>query len=163
MPLGFYPIPAGARLPEGGAEEVGNKSWNLMRMAASGLPVPPGFVLPTGWCRARSRNGVDEIALQATLAAGIGSLEVATNLGFGAARRPLLVSVRSGAAVSMPGMLETVPERRPEHADSGRLDLPHRQSATGLGQLSPPRSGLCRSGGSAACSLVRCSGERDRR
>lgn len=108
MPLGFYPIPAGARLPEGGAEEVGNKSWNLMRMAASGLPVPPGFVLPTGWCRARSRNGVDEIALQATLAAGIGSLEVATNLGFGAARRPLLVSVRSGAAVSMPGMLETV-------------------------------------------------------
>ena len=85
-------------------------------------------MLPTGWCRARSRNGVDEIAL-GTLAAGIGSLEVATNLGFGAARRPLLVSVRSGGAVSMPGMLGTGPERRPEHADSRQLNSPHRQSA----------------------------------
>ncbi|MGA3399322.1 MAG: PEP/pyruvate-binding domain-containing protein [Acetobacteraceae bacterium] len=91
-------------LPAGGAAAVGNKAWNLMRLAQAGLPVPPGFVLPTAWCRA-SR---DPAALRQTLAAGIARLEAATGLGFGSARRPLLVAVRSGAAVSMPGMLETV-------------------------------------------------------
>ena len=74
-----------------------------MRMAQAGLPVPPAFVLPTSWCRPR-RAG----ALRETLAAGIAGLEAATGLRFGATRRPLLVSVRSGAAVSMPGMMETV-------------------------------------------------------
>jgi len=94
----------GEALPEGGADAVGNKAWNLMRLAQAGLPVPPGFVLPTAWCR-MSR---DPAALRHALAAGIARLEAATGLGFGSARRPLLVAVRSGAAVSMPGMLETV-------------------------------------------------------
>jgi len=91
-------------LPEGGAAAVGNKAWNLMRLAQAGLPVPPGFVLPTAWCR----TSRDPAALRQALATGIARLEAATGLGFGFARRPLLVSVRSGAAVSMPGMLETV-------------------------------------------------------
>ena len=74
-------------------------------MAQAGLPVPPAFVLPTSWCqRAQRRRRL----LTQTLAAGIAALETATGLGFGATRRPLLVSVRSGAAVSMPGMMETV-------------------------------------------------------
>jgi pyruvate,orthophosphate dikinase len=60
-------------------------------------------VLPTAWCR---RD--EPTTLRETLAAGITRLEAATGLGFGATRRPLLVSVRSGAAVSMPGMMETV-------------------------------------------------------
>ncbi|HEY0182412.1 MAG TPA: PEP/pyruvate-binding domain-containing protein [Rhodopila sp.] len=94
----------GAVPSEGGAQEVGNKAWNLMRMAQAGLPVPPAFVLPTAWCR-RPDRGAD---LRRTLAAGIARLETATGLTFGARRRPLLVSVRSGAAVSMPGMMETV-------------------------------------------------------
>ena len=118
----------GATLPEGGAQEVGNKAWNLMRMAAAGLSVPPGFVLPTSWCRAhrdeRAGHGHDGGearggtfgadggrgygALRQALTTGIARLEAATALGFGSGRRPLLVSVRSGAAVSMPGMLETV-------------------------------------------------------
>jgi pyruvate,orthophosphate dikinase len=96
----------GEQPPAGGAAEIGNKAWNLMRLAAIGLTVPPAFVLPTAWYR----RGVaaDDPALRAVLADGIARLEAATGLGFGSARRPLLVSVRSGAAVSMPGMLESV-------------------------------------------------------
>jgi pyruvate,orthophosphate dikinase len=99
----LYPVLPGAAPPEGGVREVGNKAWNLMLMARAGLPVPPAFVLPTTWC-GRDR-GPD---LARTLAAGIAALETATGLAFGATRWPLLVSVRSGAAVSMPGMMETV-------------------------------------------------------
>jgi pyruvate,orthophosphate dikinase len=99
----LYAIAPGAPPAPGGAAEVGNKAWNLMLMAQAGLPVPPAFVLPTSWC-GRTR---DETLHQA-LAAGIAGLEAATGLQFGGARKPLLVSVRSGGAVSMPGMMETV-------------------------------------------------------
>ena len=102
----FYAILPGATLAKGGAPEVGNKAWNLMRMAQAGLPVPAAFVLPTSWCR--HPQPANDMALRSTLAEGIARLETATGLAFGAARRPLLVSVRSGAAVSMPGMMETV-------------------------------------------------------
>ncbi len=92
-------LPNGAPA-KGGPALYGNKAWNLMLMAQADLPVPPAFVLPTTWCRrdAAARRRL----LRQTLAAGISALEVATKLGFGATRRPLLVSVRSGAAVSMP-------------------------------------------------------------
>jgi pyruvate, orthophosphate dikinase len=90
----------------GGAEEVGNKAWNLMRLAQAGMPVPAAFVLPTRWChRSESKRSTE---LRAVLAGGITQLESATGLRFGAAHRPLLVSVRSGAGVSMPGMMETL-------------------------------------------------------
>ncbi len=49
----LYAIVPGAKPASGGAQEVGNKAWNLMRMAQAGLPVPPAFVLPTAWCRRR--------------------------------------------------------------------------------------------------------------
>jgi len=101
--LGF--ILPHAPLPEGGPARFGGKAWNLMRLAAAGLPVPPGFVLPTSWCGPENPG---EAALRAALQQGIARLEAATGLEFGSVRRPLLVSVRSGAAVSMPGMLETV-------------------------------------------------------
>jgi pyruvate,orthophosphate dikinase len=104
----FYPILPNEKLPPGGKDEIGNKAWNLMRMAAADLPVPAGFVLPTDWCRAHRRGSLDETLLREALAGGIKRLEAASGLGFGVARRPLLVSVRSGAAVSMPGMMETV-------------------------------------------------------
>ena len=94
--------------PPRGAEEVGNKAFNLMRMASAGLPVPPGFVLPVRWCGLPRDTPANAEALRAALADGIGRVEAATGLGFGSSRRPLLVSVRSGAAVSMPGMMETV-------------------------------------------------------
>src|SRR5271168_3850555 len=102
----FYSIFRGGVLPKGGAEEVGNKAWNLMLMAQAGLPVPPAFVLPTAWCQ-RSDSAVAP-QMREVLSKGIGQLEAATGLRLGATRRPLLVSVRSGAAVSMPGMMETV-------------------------------------------------------
>jgi pyruvate, orthophosphate dikinase len=107
MRNGFYKILPRAPLPKGGAEEVGNKAWNLMRMTAASLPVPAAFVLPTIWCK-EFRSGSACQELDATLRAGIGALESATGLVFGSPRRPLLVSVRSGAAVSMPGMMETI-------------------------------------------------------
>ena len=102
----LYLILPGAAPSKGGANEVGNKAWNLMRMAQVGLPVPPAFVLPTAWCR--RHQPADDQSLREALAKGIARLETATGLRFGATHRPLLVSVRSGAAVSMPGMMETV-------------------------------------------------------
>lgn len=107
MSLGLYKIVPQSALPKGGPAEVGNKAWNLMRMCAAGLPVPPAFVLPIEWCR-RVRTQADDNDLERTLLSGIATLEAATGLGFGSPRHPLLVSVRSGAAVSMPGMMETV-------------------------------------------------------
>lgn len=91
------------------AEEIGGKAANLARMAALGLPVPPAFVLPVSLCAAVvARDGQAEQALAAGLREGIQFLETATGRQFGDRRNPLLVSVRSGAARSMPGMLDTV-------------------------------------------------------
>src|SRR5271165_6745870 len=98
----FYPILPSATLPKCGAQEVGNKAWNLMRMAAAGVSVPAAFVLPTSWCCRYRAGQMDHAALTEALASGIAMLETVTGLGFGSERRPLLVSVRSGAAVSMP-------------------------------------------------------------
>ncbi len=107
MNIGFYPILPHTALPKGGAEEVGNKAWNLMRMTAAGLPVPPAFVLPAAWCaQVNLEAGSKDLA--EALSSGIATLEQATGLGFGSPRHPLLVSVRSGAATSMPGMMETI-------------------------------------------------------
>ena len=91
------------------ADIVGGKAANLARMAALGLPVPPAFVLPISLCAA-TVNGEASAAqdLAAALAEGIQFLEKTTGKKFGDRRRPLLVSVRSGAARSMPGMLDTV-------------------------------------------------------
>jgi len=85
---------------------VGFKAYNLMRMSAIGLPVPHGFVLGTAHCRAFLKHKLPE--LRDLLASQVRSLEAGTGLVFGGERKPLLLSVRSGAPVSMPGMLETV-------------------------------------------------------
>ena len=101
----FYPILRGAALAGGGASEVGGKAWNLMRMAQIGLPVPLLRAADDMEARPLPES---EPALRAALSEGIARLEAATGFSFGGARRPLLVSVRSGAAISMPGMMETV-------------------------------------------------------
>jgi pyruvate,orthophosphate dikinase len=91
------------------AEAVGNKAANLARMAALGLPTPAAFVLPTHLCQAMNAGEAKaQERLRGGLEQGMAFLEQATGLAFGDRRRPLLVSVRSGAAASMPGMLETV-------------------------------------------------------
>ena len=110
----FFEIAPGT-LPKTSVSEVGNKAWNLMRMAAAGLPVPEGFVLPASWSKrfaanasGASRGCVMCTALAEAVAKGISWLEKKTGTTLGSPRRPLLVSVRSGSAVSMPGMMETV-------------------------------------------------------
>ena len=91
------------------AERVGFKAWNLMRMDRLGMPVPPAFVLGTGFCQEfYRRGGKAPDGLRDLVAAQIRELERTTGLGFGSIRKPLSVSVRSGAAVSMPGMMETI-------------------------------------------------------
>jgi pyruvate,orthophosphate dikinase len=88
---------------------VGGKARSLNRMRALGLPVPPAFVLSTDDGAKVVGNGgrlTDEVL--AGLRDGLGLLERATGRTLGDATDPLLVSVRSGAAVSMPGMMDTV-------------------------------------------------------
>lgn len=88
---------------------VGSKAHNLMRMAQRQLPVPPGFVLSTDLCRAYLKHGAAALeGLDEVLCGELAKLGRATNRIFGDAKRPLLVSVRSGAAISMPGMMETI-------------------------------------------------------
>src|SRR5262245_24462983 len=91
------------------AEVLGNKAANLRRMAEAGLPVPPAFVLSTALSRQYQharRRLPDDFA--DTLADAVRRLEQATGLSWGGTRRPLLVSVRSGAPFSMPGMMDTL-------------------------------------------------------
>lgn len=95
--------------PELDRERVGGKAHGLNHMMGLGLPVPPAFVLPTDYCRADLLLGNQPSRdVTAALVAGISWLEEATGRSFGAAERPLLVSVRSGAAQSMPGMMDTI-------------------------------------------------------
>ena len=79
------------------------------RATAAGLPVPQGFVLSTGFCgECDGANGRVPPNLREVLADGIRHVERESGLAFGGRRKPLLVSVRSGAPVSMPGMMETL-------------------------------------------------------
>jgi pyruvate, orthophosphate dikinase len=105
----LYALGCGKQPPPASAEVVGNKAANLIRMAEAGLPVPPAFVLPTAQCRAYLQQR-QRLPAEFTdrLAPAIAQIEKATGLAFGGGRRPLLVSVRSGAAVSMPGMMATI-------------------------------------------------------
>ncbi|MBT9460835.1 MAG: pyruvate, phosphate dikinase [Rugosibacter sp.] len=83
-------------------ETMGAKAFNLLRMANIGLPVPPALVIGTHY------TTEPETSLLPLFASGLPSLEEATGQVFGDARNPLIVSVRSGSAVSMPGMMETL-------------------------------------------------------
>ncbi|WP_301664002.1 PEP/pyruvate-binding domain-containing protein [Methanoculleus frigidifontis] len=91
------------------ASVFGNKAANLARMAALGIPVPPGFSLNVSICEDYFRNGETFPSdIPRILDEGVAFLERATGQSLGSLRRPLLVSVRSGAPVSMPGMMETL-------------------------------------------------------
>ncbi len=97
---------------DGGAGDknlLGGKGANLAEMSGLGLPVPPGFTLTTEVCTAYYDNGEsypDDLADQ--VAAAMGKMETAAGAAFGDQENPLLVSVRSGARASMPGMMDTV-------------------------------------------------------
>ncbi len=90
-------------------ETVGGKAFGLLRMVSAGLPVPPAFVLGTACCRQyfKSKNKLSA-RLREQLKEHVRALETSAGKTFGSKRKPLLVSVRSGAPVSMPGMMETL-------------------------------------------------------
>ena len=102
----------GAGTTEGRAEMknlLGGKGANLAEMASLGLPVPPGFTITTEVCTFFYANAREYPAeLKTEVSAGVQHIEKAVGLKFGDPMNPLLVSVRSGARVSMPGMMDTV-------------------------------------------------------
>ncbi|MBX9797583.1 pyruvate, phosphate dikinase [Sphingomonas sp.] len=88
---------------------LGGKGANLAEMAAIGLPVPPGFTISTEMCtRYLAEGQAFPDSLNAEVATGLAHIEGVTGKRFGDPANPLLVSVRSGARVSMPGMMDTV-------------------------------------------------------
>ena len=87
---------------------LGGKGANLCAMTQIGLNVPPGFVITTAACLAYLEGNRLPEGLMADVRAQIADLERKTGKGFGDAANPLLVSVRSGSAMSMPGMMDTI-------------------------------------------------------
>jgi pyruvate, orthophosphate dikinase len=109
LPPDVYLIGCGGDVATQGrasAQTMGFKAWNLLRMAQLSLPVPAACVIGTRYCAdpaARTGSAGSEL-----WRAGLGALERATGRNLGDARRPLFLSVRSGAPVSMPGMMDTL-------------------------------------------------------
>ena len=122
--------PLSATEPDG-PQDIGSKAWNLLRMTRLGLRVPPSFVIGTRYCAAYATaddgkpghkhhkgdrtDGAGTMVtsrlpeeLRASWPQALARLEAANGCRLGDARQPLLVSVRSGAPVSMPGMMETL-------------------------------------------------------
>ncbi|HYJ77982.1 MAG TPA: pyruvate, phosphate dikinase, partial [Longimicrobiaceae bacterium] len=101
----------GAGQTEGSREMkalLGGKGAGLAEMARIGVPVPPGFTITTEACRGYLRTGRLPHGLPEEVLAALGRLQAATGKTFGGGTDPLLVSVRSGAAFSMPGMMDTI-------------------------------------------------------
>lgn len=91
-------------------EALGGKGANLAEMNLIGVPVPPGFTITTDTCNEYYAVGQDKIVslLQDEVNAAVAHVEGLMNCKFGDAKNPLLVSVRSGARASMPGMMDTI-------------------------------------------------------
>jgi len=89
--------------------ELGGKGAGLAEMSKAGIPVPPGFTITTGVCMDYYKNGKKTPkGLDAEQRKFLVKLEAAAGAKLGDAKKPLLVSVRSGAKVSMPGMMDTI-------------------------------------------------------
>ncbi|MGW5369346.1 pyruvate, phosphate dikinase [Streptomyces sp. NPDC004009] len=87
---------------------LGGKGANLAEMTNLGLPVPPGFTITTEACKVYLDSGAEPVALRDEVSAHLDALEQKMGKKLGQADDPLLVSVRSGAKFSMPGMMDTV-------------------------------------------------------
>jgi len=89
---------------------LGGKGANLAEMNLIGVPVPPGFTITTDTCNDYYRLGKDEVVelLKDDVHAAVAHIETLMNSKFGDVENPLLVSVRSGARASMPGMMDTI-------------------------------------------------------
>ena len=131
---------------------MGFKAWNLLRMAQLSLPVPAAFVIGTRYC---ADPAADAAFAAPTCGAPACTRWSVRPAALGDARRPLLLSVRSGAPVSMPGMMDTV-------LNVGLCDptvrgpaAPDRQPAAGVGRLPAPGGHLRRGRGRAAAGRLR--------
>ena len=89
---------------------LGGKGANLAEMNLIGVPVPPGFTITTEVCIEYYELGKDKVVelLKADVEKAIANIETLMNSKFGDVANPLLVSVRSGARASMPGMMDTI-------------------------------------------------------
>ncbi|MGH7786451.1 MAG: pyruvate, phosphate dikinase [Candidatus Binatia bacterium] len=109
MPKAVYAFGAGRTDGRASLRQLlGGKGANLAEMARLGLPVPPGFTITTAVCAQFSAKGKFPRALRAEVARQVARVEQAMGRRFGDAANPLLLSVRSGAPASMPGMMDTV-------------------------------------------------------
>jgi pyruvate,orthophosphate dikinase len=130
------------------ATSYGGKASGLARMAKVGIPVPPAFAIGTaGFHQFRSNSGRVGDELMATVHEVMRRLEVSSGKTFGGVERPLLVSVRSGAAISMPGMMDTILNLGLTSVSAFAL------AASGRGRNSRSIPGC----GSGECSATRCS------
>ncbi|HNM41613.1 MAG TPA: pyruvate, phosphate dikinase, partial [Giesbergeria sp.] len=104
LPRHLYLVrtPARTDLHKPSPDTMGGKGFNLQRMAEAGLNVPAALVIGTHYSHA------PQDCLLPVFSMGLPALEESTGLLFGDERNPLILSVRSGAPVSMPGMLETL-------------------------------------------------------
>jgi pyruvate,orthophosphate dikinase len=91
-----------------GKEILGGKGYGLVQMTALGVPVPPGFVISTAVCSYFTRRKKYPPGFRQEVEANLSRLEKVTGKKFGNRENPLLVSVRSGAPASMPGMMDTI-------------------------------------------------------
>jgi len=139
VPKFVYDFTEGNR---GQKDLLGGKGANLSEMTNLGLPVPPGFVITTEACRAYLESGSAPPELHAEVSIHLEALESQMGKRLGQADDPLLVSVRSGAKFSMPGMMETV-------LNIGLND----ESVLGLAK----QSGTIDSLGTATAACCRCS------
>ncbi|MDP1835253.1 MAG: pyruvate, phosphate dikinase [Chlamydiales bacterium] len=105
----IFPFGEGLRLPPLERKLLGAKGQHLAEMSSLGLPVPPGFVITSDACHYYFQNNKQlPPGLQNQIQAALKVLESQMKLQFGDEEQPLLVSIRAGASISMPGMMDTV-------------------------------------------------------
>lgn len=105
----IFPFGPGLNVPSLDLKLLGAKGLHLAEMSSLGLPVPPGFIITSNACvYYLEKNKTLPSELERQLVAAVQTLENQTHKQFGNSENPLLISVRSGAAISMPGMLDTI-------------------------------------------------------
>ena len=122
---------------------LGGKGANLCAMTQIGLNVPPGFIITTAACLAYLEANRLPEGLMAAVRTHIAGLERKTGKRFGGTEHPLLVSVRSGSAMSMPGMMDTILNLGLNDGDAASADPRDREIRA---------SRTTRTGASSSCS-----------
>ena len=145
----------------GGRELLGGKGIGLVEMTELGVPVPAGFTITTDACRAYMAAGGDvPEGLDGEVDQHLAALEDRTGKRFGDEQDPLLVSVRSGAAVSMPGMMDTVLNLGLDDVAVEGLAKSHRQRALRLRLVPPPDPDVRRGRGRRRRASLRAGARR---